>query len=367
MEKAKISVYQLFVLIILFEIGTAQLEPLGMDANQDAWIVILMALVGGCLLFLIYYALYQYYPDKQLTEFIIDILGNYFGRIVAFLYILYFVYLGSLVLRDFGETLLTFAYPQLPLFIANAVLVLVVVYTVRKGIEVMARTGELLFVIVTLLGLGFIFLIIISGLIHLSNLKPVLETGAIEVMKTAFTKTVFFPFGEIIVFLMIFPYISQPRKLIKIGLGGLLVSGLFLAFTMAVNITVLGVDYTSRSQYPLLTLIQSIELAGFIERLDIYFMVELLIGGFLRLTVFTYAAVTGASRLFHIKESSQLVYPMGIVILLLSILIASSYAEHTEEALGWLQTYVHFPFQVLIPIMLVIIAYFKNKKKSKTS
>ncbi|MDQ7862996.1 GerAB/ArcD/ProY family transporter [Peribacillus frigoritolerans] len=49
------------------------------------------------------------------------------------------------MLRDFGDTLLTFAYPHIPLFVANAAFILVVVYTVRKGIEVLTRTGELFF------------------------------------------------------------------------------------------------------------------------------------------------------------------------------------------------------------------------------
>lgn len=367
MEKAKISGYQLFVLIILFEIGSAQLVPLGIDAKQDAWLVILIAMLGGCLLFLVYYALYQYYPDKLLTESVREILGNFLGSIVAFFYILYFVYIGALVLRDFGETLLTFAYPLVPLFFANAVLILVVVYAVRKGIEVMGRTGELLFVIEFILAIGFILLVVISGLIHFSNLKPVLEVGGLEVMKTAFTKTIFFPFGEIVVFLMVFPYLDRPNKLMKVGVGGLLISGLFLAFTMAVNIAVLGVDYTSRSQYPLLTLIQSIELGGFIERLDIYFLVELMIGGFFKLGLFLYAAVTGASNLFKIKEPSRLTYPIGMVILLLSIMIAGSYAEHTQEGFSLAPMYLHFPFQVIIPFILLIVAFFRNKKKSKTA
>lgn len=366
-EKAKISAIQLFVLMVLFEIGTAQLVPLGKDAKQDAWIVILLAMLGGCLLFFIYYALYKYYPEKQLTGFIEDILGNVLGKIVVFLYILYFMYLASIVLRDFGETLLTFAYAKTPLFCANAMMILIVVYALRKGIEVVARTGELLFIIAFVLAIIFIILVIVSGFVHMSFLRPVLESGGKEVLKTAFTKTIFFPFGEIVVFTMIFPYVSKPDKLAKATLSAIIVSGTFLTLIMVMNLTVLGFDYVGRSQYPLLTVVQSIELAGFIERLDVYFLVELMIGGFFKLGLFLYAAVTGVSTLFNFKEPSQLVYPLGIVVLMSSILIASSYAEHSKEVLEWLPMYVHFPFQVLLPIILLIIAYFKNRKKNRTS
>ncbi|MEB2627736.1 GerAB/ArcD/ProY family transporter [Peribacillus frigoritolerans] len=365
MEKANISGYQLFVLIFLFEMGSALLVPLAGEAKQAAWLVILIAMVGGFLLFFIYYGLFQYYPDQLLTEFVRSILGNFLGRIVAFLYILYFIYLAARVLRDFGDTLLTFAYPHIPLFAANAAFILVVVYTVRKGVEVLTRTGELFFVLENLLLMTFFLLIVASGMIHLNNLKPVIEMNVTEMVKMAFTKTIFFPFGEIISFLMIFPYLNEPKRLKKIGISSIAAAGIFLALIMAMNIAVLGVDLTTRSQYPLLSLIQSIEVAGFLERLDVYFLFLLMIGGFIKISVFTYVAVTGTANVFNVKQPSRLAYPVGFVILLCSIIIASNFTEHMHEGLGAVPIYIHLPFQVIIPLLLLIIAFFKNRKKKK--
>ena len=90
-----------------------------------------------------------------------------------------------------------------------------------------------------------------------------------------------------------------------------------------------------------------------------------MIGCFFKISVFAYAAVTGTANVFNIKESSQLSYPIGVVILLLSIVIASSYAEHIQEGLDVVPLYFHLPFQVIIPIFLLIIAFFKNRKKSR--
>ncbi|YCI75897.1 spore germination protein [Bacillus sp. R1-10] len=365
MEKANISGYQLFVLIFLFEMGSALLVPLAGEAKQAAWLVILIAMIGGFLLFFIYYGLFQYYPDQLLTEFVRSILGNFLGRIVAFLYILYFIYLAARVLRDFGDTLLTFAYPHIPLFAANAAFILVVVYTVRKGVEVLTRTGELFFVLENLLLMTFFLLIVASGMIHLNNLKPVIEMNVTEMVKMAFTKTIFFPFGEIISFLMIFPYLNEPKRLKKIGISSIAAAGIFLAIIMAMNIAVLGVDLTTRSQYPLLSLIQSIEVAGFLERLDVYFLFLLMIGGFIKISVFTYVAVTGTANVFNVKQPSRLAYPVGFVILLSSIIIASSFTEHMHEGLGAVPIYIHLPFQVIIPLLLLIIAFFKNRKKKE--
>lgn len=69
MEKAKISGSQLFTLMILFEFGSAFILPIAIDAKQDAWLSIMFGMIGGLLLFLVYYQLYRYYPDLLLVEF----------------------------------------------------------------------------------------------------------------------------------------------------------------------------------------------------------------------------------------------------------------------------------------------------------
>lgn len=364
MEKAKISGYQMFILIFLFVIGSALWVPLSTDARQAAWISVLIGMLGGLLLFGLYYTLYRYYPNQVLIEYIQDLTGGLIGRILAFLYILYFMYNAARVLRDFGETLLTFAYPNIPLFIANAVFMLVIMYTVRKGIEVLARTGELMFLLENLLFISFILLVLISGLIDFSNFRPLWEAGPSKIARVSM-ETTFFPFGEVLVFTMIFPYLKSSSNLKRIGIGAVGGAGLFLSFVTLMNISALGVELISRSQFPFLTLIQSIELADFIERLDVYFLLKLVIGGYFKIAIYTYAAMMGTSILIKSKEPSQLAYPVTIVILLVSIIIASNYNEHIKEGLKVVPFYIHLPFQVVIPALLLLIAFLKHGRLSK--
>jgi spore germination protein KB len=89
MEKAKISASQLFILIVLFELGTSLLLPIAMDAKQDAWLAILFGMVFSFVLLLVYHRLYLYYPDLLPTEYIQKILGKAMGTLLAFLYIFY--------------------------------------------------------------------------------------------------------------------------------------------------------------------------------------------------------------------------------------------------------------------------------------
>lgn len=363
MEKAKISLYQLFVLILLFELGSAILVPLAIDAKQDAWLAILFGMFGGLILYWIYYRLFFYYPNLVPPEYMQKLLGKTLGKTLAFCYIIFFLYTAARVLRDFGEMLLTFAYLETPLFIVNALLMLVIIYTVRKGIEVLARTGELFFGFIYFLAIAGFILILISGLIDVNNLKPFLEEGIFPVLKVVFTQTLYVPYGEAIVFSMILPYVTDRKKVKKTGLFALGLSGINLAITMAINIGVLGVDLTARSQFPLLSTIQSIQVAEFLERLDVFFMISTVICIFFKVSIYFYAAVASTAVIFKVKDPSSLTYPLGMVILFMSVTIASSYAEHLKEGLEFVTHYMHPFFFVFIPILLLGIAFFKNRKK----
>ncbi|MGN7241842.1 GerAB/ArcD/ProY family transporter, partial [Priestia megaterium] len=339
--------------------------PIAIDVKQDAWLAILLGMAGSFVLFLVYYKLHSYYPDLLPTEYMQKIMGKWIGSVLAFIYILYFMYDAARVLRDFGEMLLTFAYPDTPLFIANTLLMLVIIYTIRKGIEVLARSGEVLFIFMYILAIMGFILIVCSGLIDFTNLKPVLEEGILPVLKVAFTQIIYFPFAEAIVFIMILPYLKTQEKAKATMLCATGLSGINLTITMLINISVLGVDLTERSQFPLLSTVQSIQVADFLERLDVFFMLGLVIGGFIKISVLLYAAVIGTANLFKIKSPSRLAYPLGFVILFMASTIASNFQEHLHEGLKVEMFILHMPILGIIPLLLLLVAFLKNRKKQR--
>ncbi len=111
------------------------------------------------------------------------------------------------------------------------------------------------------------------------------------------------------------------------------------------NISVLGVELLSRTQFPLLRSIQTIAIANFIERLDVFYMFILVIGSFISTALFFYVSVSGTASLFNVKKPSQLCYPLGIVVLLLSHIIASDLQEYLKRGENTYTTRFTFPFK----------------------
>jgi spore germination protein KB len=364
MEKAKISGSQLFVLVTLFEMGSAILFGLGSGAKQDAWIAVFLGLISGLILFLVYHRLFMFYPDIPFTCYVQKITGIWIGRFIGFIYIIYFIYQASRILRDFGELLVTTIYTNTPLFIINCLMILTIIYATHKGFEVIARVGELFFGIIYFMVIIGGVLIVFSGLIHLSNLQPVFENGWKPVLSTVVRHTIYFPFGEMVVFTMLLPYLNDQKKACKMCVGGMILSGINIIITVIVNIAALGVDFVSRTPFPLLSTISKIQIADFIERLDVLFMLYLVIGGFFKITLYFYAAVIGTAELFQFKSHQKLSFPIGLIVLFSSVTVASNYSEHVKEGETVISWYLHLPFQFIIPVMLLIFAYIRNAKKA---
>ncbi|MGG1401109.1 GerAB/ArcD/ProY family transporter [Bacillus salipaludis] len=367
MEKVKINASQLFVLVFLFEMGSSILFGLGGRAKQDAWIAILLGLAGGLLVFFIYYRLFLYYQDLPLTSYLQKIVGKWPGRILALFYVMYFIYFSARVLRDFGELLTNTVYTTTPLFVINTLMVLTIIYGIHKGLEVISRVGQLYFGLIYLMAIAGFLLIIFSGLIHFEYLKPILENGWKPVFKSFLGETLTFPFGEMIVFTMILPFVNEPKKIKFVCVGGMILSGINIIITVIITISTIGPELYLRSNFPLLTTVSRIQLANFIERLDVLFMLYLIIGGFFKVSLFLYAAVAGAADIFQIKQK-KLTFPIGLIVLFASVTIASSYAEHIKEGLVVVTVYLHYPFQIIIPSTMLVIAFFRNRKeKSNTT
>lgn len=366
MENVRISGKQLFSLIVLFELGTAIVVQLGLTAKQDAWITILLGLVGGSGLFLFYGLLSRLYPGILLTSYTKQILGKYIGSFISFFYILFFIYGAARDLRDGGEFLQTSMYDQTPLFALNALMILAIVYVLYNGLEVLARTGEIYLVLIILLGVIGSLLIICSGLIDLKNLHPFLAKGWYPVITAAYPRMFMFPFGETICFTMILANLNKPQFGIKIGISAMVFSGMILCLISLVEITVLGADIASRTAFPLLTTISKVNIAQFLQRLDIIVVIALIMGDFFKVAVFFYAAVIGATDLFNMKNHKDLVFPIGIVILFSSVVIASNLSQHIVQGDFSLKS-IFILFSLVIPSLLLVVALIRKRFSSRHS
>ncbi|WP_179865587.1 endospore germination permease [Bacillus sp. AFS017336] len=362
-RKIKISGFQLLCMIFMFELGAPIPIEIYKRAKQDTWISLIMGLVIGCLLFYVILKLNSFFPEIPFTKYIQHILGKYVGKVLALIYIVYFIYYAALVLRNCEDLLVVSLYSSSSLISIGILMVFLIMYALYKGFETFARANEFMFFVSIFFILLFIGLEMISNIINFNNLRPVLENGWEPVLK-ATPLLVSNPFGEIFIFTMILPYLNNQKKA-KIGISSLLMYGVIVTMLSILNISILGVSEIERTIYPFLTSVSYINIADSIQKLDTFLVILTVYNFFIKITVYLYCAVSGSADLFGVKRSSDLIYPIAIIVLICSLWLAPNYIEQRIKTAEIVPILLQLPLQIIIPVILLIIVLIRRKLRGK--
>ncbi|CUB08492.1 Spore germination protein YndE [Bacillus cereus] len=361
MIQEKIGFIQLFYIMMAFEVGSTVIYGPGAEAKQDAWLVILVGMTCGLVLMWMYTKLFEYYPGDTLTEMIPKIMGDFIGYPLIAIYILYFLYIAARVSRDFGELITGTFLPKTPIIIVIGGFMVVIVYCLHGGIEVFGRVGEIFFPFLIFVAILTWIIIYSSHVFDIERITPVLEKGVDTVWKAAFPLAVTFPFGEMVVFMMFWSALHNPREVKKLGIMVVLTAGVLLAINMINIISVLGPNSIRTKTYPLLTVVRMAYIGNIVQRIDAVVIITMMIGVFFKVGAFLYGAAMGAAQLFKLVSYRSMVVLFGAIVVLLSLMIATTYMEHVEIGLNKVPIFVHVPFQIVIPGILFIIAIIRKK------
>src|SRR5699024_776274 len=361
----RISPMQLFCSMILVELGSAILLGIAYNAKKDAWIALLISTVICILLYFMYLALFNYYPNLPLTSYVQKIWGPYLGWIVAFLYVIYFIYLASRILRDFTELVIIGSYQHTTILTVGICFILAISYALSKNINAFGRISTICLLTIASI-LAFIILgEVFSNVMRADRLVPLLENGWKPVWKTVFPSLITAPFGEIIIFAMILPFLDKKEKARKYGILAIITSGGYLALSSIINLSVLGESIAAHSSFPILSSVTIINIDDFITRMTAFVVFAMVILGFFKIGLICYCAILGTSHLFKVKDQRLLILPIGLLIIYSSIILALNFNEHIHEGFSVVPIYIQIPFQYIIPALLLITTIIKTRYKKR--
>lgn len=331
-------------------------------ARQDAWLSVIAATLAGLLIARLVVNLSLRFPGKTLVEYSEEILGKAPGKIVGFLYIwLFFPYIGSGTVREFGVFLVTAVMPDTPIIVFLIAVTAVAAYAVRNGLEVLCRFNQL-FIPAT--GLLVIVFLLSTKDMKLTRLLPVFDAGLFPIVKGAVTPTMWL--GEIVTLAMIIPYLNKPEKAHRIAVLSILLTGFFLTASILEAILIFGPNLTGHWVFPTFNATRVVSIANFLERLESVIVASWVLGGCIKAGVFYYAIVLGSAQWMGLRDYRPLVLPVGVVLVAFSILL---HGENNVEVLYYIP-HVEVPFllivfEVGIPLVLLIIALARKEGKSK--
>ena len=355
--KEKITSYQFLAIMFLVPYGTASLFFLTPDTKSDIWIAMLLYALVSIIIQMIYISLFNKYPEDSIVTYLPKIYGKYIGSILSVIYIWFFAYDAARGLRDFTELTTSFALIRMPMYITASVFMIVITYSVYKGIENIGSMAQIGFMIMIFSSiLIFILLSMTRGVFKFYGVYPILHIGFIKLISKGW-KLSMFPYGEFITMTMLYPFFIQKTKLKKAVIFTSILEGVFLALNNILFIVTIGYEFASSTAYPLLEALRLVHIGDFLNRLDIIFIVVLMLGGFFKISVLMYASALGISQVFKVKNWELVCTILGVLVLITSLIMTRNNPEHINTGWNFALVYIFPPIVFIIPLIALIIHY----------
>lgn len=343
MKLERISLWQFALLTFISRSVLTVAELPIRSAGRDAWLATILFIVLGIPLIYFYNSLARRFPDRNVFEYAVDLLGPWLGRLVTLPLLWGFLHFSAFVLRVYGEMIVTAVLPQTPLVVIMGGMIFVCAVGVRSGLHALGRAAEIL-VPLFVVGIVGVLLFALPDA-HLDRLQPVASDGAEPILAGTLHGGIFFFFYAVV--LVIYPAVRDKERLNRAAISATLAAGALITAAAVVAVAVFGPHELKRLAFPFLHLSRNIRVAQFVERIETVAIAAWGVGLFLELTLVYHAAARGLGVWLGVKRDYRLVLPMGSVLLTLALILFPSSFEFRE----------FFRIDVIVPYALFLILW----------
>ncbi|WP_410514879.1 endospore germination permease [Paenibacillus sp. BR2-3] len=358
----KITNYQLFSLTALFQIGTSSIFGFAAGAGKDAWISIAISTFLGSIIIAMYIILMRLQPGLTLVEWFPAQFGRWIGTPISWLYPLIFIYDAGRGVADLSYLIPSTLLPKTPPIVIVGLFMLVILYGVYYGIQLLGNMAGLFLPIILFLLIIEAIMLFASRVVHLTYLQPVLDLGWGRIWDAVWPVGITQSFAETIEFAMLWTLVKQKERIMKTTLLATISAGIFLAIFDCLAVTVLGESTFQRSIFPLYTLIQQIEISDFIENMDVIGILYITVNAFFKISLHIMVATLAIQKLTYIQNKQFILLPVVLTALFFGMTMSTSITEHIYGvAFKILSPYFWVPLFLVLPGILLIVIWIKKK------
>ncbi|WP_431028323.1 GerAB/ArcD/ProY family transporter [Lysinibacillus sp. LZ02] len=362
MEKQVISSRQFTIMVLFYTVGTSILiipASIALDVQQDAWIVALLGTILSLLLIKLFILLGKKMPNASFVEMNEKILGKFIGKFVSIGFIILTLLSSGELFYFIGIFLQTEVMIETPSAAFATLFSIIIFFAAYLGIEVFARSLEILFPFFIIIFITFI--LFISPQIDIHNIQPVLEVSPKPLLYDIFYFMGLFSF-PVVVLLMIFPSAVNVQESAQKGFYiGTIAGGIILTIIIALCILILGPNNTSLRTFPSYALAQKISVGNFLQRIEIIMAFMWAITIFVRAFMYFYASVKGLGEILKIKDHRPLILPLGMISIGLSQIIHPTIVHSNQYNKETWPLYISI-FAIFIPLLLLAVAKIRKMK-----
>lgn len=361
MEKIeRLEPHSFGILVIMFTVGTSILigpSGLATDAKQDAWMAGLLGGVINVALVYLYVVLGDRYPGQTLVQYCRTALGTWFGKLVGAAFVGFFYLLTSLMVGDLGMFFTAQIMYETPVEMFIITFAAVILFGFRTGMKALAYASEIF-----VLFMAVLFVLMMSGLsakYQVDHILPMLEFGVMPVLKGAYS---YYGLQEMVVLLMLYPYVSEGVKRRRSLIAGTAIGSVFLVVTTISSILVMGHPLTANELFPAYVLAKHLSIGKFFERVEGMMMLIWVMTIFVKTAITFHASVLGTAQLFEIDDEKPLSWPLAIGLVVIA-LVSYPNAVYVHELLAVVWPVFATLFLLLLPLLLLSVSAFRQARR----
>ena len=360
-----VSSGQMAVLLLSFSLGSAIIYipnlVIGLSENA-AWLALALSMPWGMLVLASTLYLSNRYPNLTFIEYSFKIAGKWItfavGALFAFMLLTMLVY----IIISIGGFFVAAMMNETPSYVFNSLTLLLAAFTVRAGIETIARLYS--FLIAALLIFVLIILILAVPYYHPELLLPLFPDGWRPLLHGTFY-TAGFPYAEVSVFSMLLPFVrteGKKKSLRRSLMIALSITTLTLILSFLVTIMVLG-PLAAEREYSLYAVAQVISIYDILERIESIVGIVLIVGSYMKAVIALFILNLTLTKLFRLQDDKILIFPLASLASLLSETMYSNEMGYVDDVAQIWPLMALF-FGALPVLLMAVLSMMKGKRFS---
>lgn len=239
------------------------------------------------------------------------------------------------------------------------ILVITIFYILCKGIDVIARTSNILFYINI-----FLFIVSFSGLISsfdFSNLQPMFQSTSNNYL-SGITSYYAFHIAPMLLLTMIPKNKIDKPKIKKTLIISTIISSITMFCVILATLSVLGYELTALYEYPEFHVLKQATLVGASSRIESILVIQLIFDIFTYCTLIIYLVGNSIKEILNVRKIN-IIYSILCILLTIGTIYASKYNAYIDNLIT-----KNIPIiATILTLVITLIIYFRtiiHKKKT---
>jgi spore germination protein (amino acid permease) len=303
--------------------------------------------------------LYSPFEGKDILEIAEETGGDILRIVIGLLFLIYLVFIISVVLREFAEDMKVVALPASPISFVTMFFLVGMIVGAYAGLEALVRCNSYIVPII----IGGLLVIIIGCVpfFNAYNLMPVLGSGIPNIFGRGFLKISMFSALSILFFIA--PYIKTKKNFRSVGYISIAIAGFLFTLTTAAYLLVYPFPVALERFLPVYNLARLINFGRFFQRIESIFVLIWAASALLYLSGGFFLILHVFRKTFKLDYYKPLIIPMSILIFTISLL-PPNLLSAVELEQRYFRNYIWI-LTFVIPIILLLFAGWIKKSRKK--